>query len=116
MAATPLLFPLNDFAFKIALKNIDPVTGAKTPLTTGPVTGFLSTGSDYTATAADASLVGTITHIANGTWLVFMDAAILPGALLNGLFATTPPNFITIQSGGIRTFTPCIYSAARQTA
>lgn len=116
MPATPLLFPLNDFAFKIALKEIDSLTGVKRPLTTGTVTGFLSTGSDYSATAADATLVCTLVHLGGGSWLVFMDASILIGSLLNGLFASTPPNFITVQTGGVRTFTPCVYAAARQTA
>lgn len=107
------LSPLNDFAAKVKLKQVDSATGAVSPLTTGTVTAFFATSILPTATAAHASLSTSATHIGDGVWLVLFDAAILTPALLDGLFTSTPPVLIAQQVGGMRVWAPVTYLAAR---
>ena len=119
--AVPKLTPLNDFHFWIKLEKVDALTGAKSNLTDadGVVTGFLSTGEDYAAGPALGAPLDTVTLTyvaAKGQWLVFIDGPLLVGATLNAAFgAGQACNFITVQSGGIRRFTRCEYSASRAT-
>lgn len=107
------LYPLNDLGFFAKLKDIHPTTGVVTPLTTGTVTCFLSVGKTSTSTAADPSLSVTAAHIADGKWLIFFDATILTYALLNGLFASTPPYLIIQYPSGFRVYVPLTYVAER---
>lgn len=113
------LFPLNDFAVRVTLKDIDtnpasPTFGKSIPLTTGTVTAFLATSNDPTATAADGTLTMSPTHIANGVWLVSFDAALLTAALLNTLFSATLPYLIVQKPSGVRVYFDVIYQASRQ--
>lgn len=112
-AAALTIFPLNDFAAKAKLRNLDPTTGVETPLTTGPVIAFLATSNGPAATAADAALSMSPVHLGDGVWLIFLDAAVLTTALLDPLFAATPPYLIVQQPGGVRVYAPVAYTAAR---
>lgn len=114
MTPPPLvLYPLNPFVVKTALRTVHPVTGVETRLTTGTVTAFLSTDNGPTATAADPSLSVSATHIGNGVWLIAFDAAVLTPALLDPLFSATTPYLIVQQPGGIRVYAPVTYVPAR---
>ena len=116
--ATPVLYPLNDLAFTVVLKKIDTTVGSATlgkaiALTTGTVTAFLATANTPTATAADASLSVTLTHIANGKWLVHFDGASLTASLLNTHFAAATPYMIIQATGDVRTYVELEYQASR---
>lgn len=108
------LYPLNDFATFVKLKDISPTTGVVTPLTTGTVTAFLATSFGPTAVAADATLQTTAVHVGNGKWLVFLDAAVLTAALLNSKFASTPPYLIVQYAGGLRVYYVGAYVPSRK--
>src|SRR5690348_629197 len=112
--STPLtLSPLNDFAVKAKLKQIDPATGDVGPLTTGTVTAFLATSNSATATAADPSLSVDADHLGDGVWLVSFDGAVLTPELLDPLFGATLPYLIIEQDGNVRVYAPVTYSASR---
>ncbi len=111
--AAPNLYPLNDFILKVKLKEVVAGSVSATPLTTGTVTGFLSTALTPTATAADASLVATCAHVSGGTWRVSVDASLLTAALLNTHFASATPYLILQQADGFRTYVTLAYSASR---
>lgn len=110
-----ILAPDNEFDRSIVLEEINTSTGVRTPITTGTITGFLSTGYDSTATAAHASLSvsgvyiggqlkvtgGTATYDA-GTWLFHIDASVLTKTLLDTYFATATPYFIVTKSSSLR--------------
>lgn len=114
MTAPPItLYPLNDFLVKVSLRTVDSVTGIETPLTTGTVTAFLSTGNGPTATAADASLSVSATHIGKGVWLIAIDAAVLTPTLLDPLFASATPYLIVQQTGGVRVYAAVTYTTSR---
>jgi hypothetical protein len=113
------LYPLNDFAVRVTLKDIDTTPGSPTfgksiPLTSGSVTAFLATSNAPTAAAADPSLTMSPTHIANGVWLVSFDAAVLTAALLATLFAATLPFLIVQKPSGVRVYYDVVYQASRQ--
>lgn len=112
MAANLLtLWPLNDFTVKAKLKTI--VNGVAVPLTSGTVTAFLATSSGPAATAADAALTMSPAHLGNGEWLITFDAAVLTTALLDPLFAATPPFLIVQKPGDVRAYAPVVYATAR---
>lgn len=84
------------------------VSGTLTPVTTGTVTGFLATTNTSSATAADASLSATLTHVggnadglggthAQGTWEFVLDASALTLALLNTHFAATGVAYLIVK-------------------
>jgi hypothetical protein len=110
---TPIIWPLNDFALKAKLKDIDSATGIVAPLITGTVTAFLATSNLPTATAADPTLSVTASNLGLGAWLIFFDATILLPSLLDGLFAATPPYCIIVYPSGIRAVVACAYQASR---
>lgn len=107
------LYPLNDFGVTATLKAVDPATGKSVPLTTGTVSHFISTAYTPTATAADATLAGTATHVGDGKWLISYDAAVLTPTLLATLFATATPYLIMQQTGTFRDYAPLVYVASR---
>jgi hypothetical protein len=110
------LYPLNDLALSVTLKEVSATTGAVTVLTTGTVTGFLATSSGPTATAADPSLVATCNYSsALGKWVVTIDAAILTASLLNTHFAAATPYLILQSASNFRTYITLTYSAGRET-
>ena len=115
----PGLYPLNDLYFLVTLSQVSSTTGEVSALTTGSPTCFLATSNSPTATAADATLAGTITHVGTaaagnqGTWLVSFDAAALTAALLATHFATVTPYCIINLTGGIRVYVELAYSASR---
>jgi hypothetical protein len=114
MTAPPLtLYALNDFFVKTKLFAGNPTTGAVTPLTAGTVTAFLATSNTASATAADPALSMSPTHLGDGVWLIFFDAAVLTTALLDPLFGSTPPYLIIQQPGGLRVYAPVTYTTAR---
>lgn len=114
MSAPPLvLYALNDFFAKVALRQVDASTGVETALTTGTVTAFLATGYGPTATAADPALSVSATHLGKGVWLIAFDAAVLTTALLDPLFGSTPAYLIVQQPGGLRVYTPVTYATTR---
>ena len=114
MAAYPMtIHALNDFAVKAKLRTMNPTTGVIGPLTSGTVTAFLSTTNTAAATAADAALSMTPTHMGDGVWLIFFDAAVLTTALLDTHFASTPPYLIVQQTGELRAYALLSYVAAR---
>ncbi len=98
------LHPLNDFAKYARLKTISSTTGEVTPLKTGTVTAFLSTGGAPSDVAADATLSMSAIHIKDGKWLIFFDASVLTLALLESKFATTPPYLILQHVSGFRVY------------
>lgn len=112
--STPVINPLNDFALYAKLQKINEQTGVRTALTSGSVTAFLATSDAPTATAADASLVVTPTHVADGKWLIFFDASVLQPALLETLFADTTPVLILQHEDGVRVYRTCAYAASRE--
>lgn len=106
------LHPLNDLAYVATVKTVT-AAGALAPLETGTASCFLATSESPTATAADASLVGTATYTGvNGKWLVAYDAAALTPSLLASLFAAVTPHSILTFTDGIRVATPLVYEAA----
>lgn len=107
------LYPLNDFAKYVKLRDISSVTGIVSPLTTGTVTAFLSTGNTPSATAADPSLSMPAVHQSAGKWLVFFDASVLTDALLQTHFANTPPYLIIEYANGFRVYFTGEYSETR---
>lgn len=116
--STPVLYPLNDLGFTVPLKKIDTDSASATfgkaiALTTGTVTAFLATSDLPTAAAADATLVATCTHVANGKWLIHFDGAALTASLLNTHFAAATPYMIVQVSGDIRVAVTLEYQAAR---
>jgi hypothetical protein len=98
------LYALNDFAKLVKAKVIDPDTGAVTDETEATVTAFLATSDAPDAIEADASLKVTPCPFvaAKKGFLVFFDRTILTAALLDGLFATTPPVLIIDDGAGWR--------------
>lgn len=126
MADDPIeIIPLNDLEVKVGpLKNI-PSTGTPTAITTGTVTGFLATSKAADATAADAALSATLTHIGGnddgnggtydqGTWLFLLNAAVLTKALLETHFLTNTPWFIVQRSDDVRVVKECVYRESRE--
>jgi hypothetical protein len=110
---TPIIWPLNDFALKAKLKDIDPATGVVAPLLTGTVTAFLATSNLPTATAADPTLSVTAANLGAGAWLVFFDATVLLPSLLDSLFAATPPYCIIVYPSGLRVAVACATPGTR---
>ncbi len=110
------LYPLNDLGLFVKLKDINATTGVVTPLTTGTVTAFLATTNTPAATAADPSLSVSATHISNGKWLVFFDAAVLTASLLATHFASNTPYLIMEYANGFRVYHEMAYSASREAA
>lgn len=111
------LSPLNDLDITILLEDINTTTGTRTAITSGTVTGFISTSPNPDATAADATLSVSGVHVGgndqytggpdydSGTWLFHLDASALTIALLDSLFngTTTPtPYFIVSKSNAVR--------------
>lgn len=108
-------YPLNDLAITVSLQDINPSTGAKTPLTTGTVRAFISSTYSPLATPADASLEVSATHLNNpaGTWLIFFDASVLTPGLLASLFVEDTPYLIVEQENGIRAYAEMLYMVSR---
>lgn len=111
------LNPLNDktVTFELSVRNSS--TGVLTPVTGGSVSAIIATTDAPDATAADPSLSFNAVHIGgangfeNGTWMVFIDAAVLTVALLASL-----PRYlylIAIRTGDIRAVTRLENVAAR---
>ena len=97
------IYPLNDWVHPVKLFEVEAGAITRTPLETGTVTGFLATSGSPTATAADASLVATAAHVANGWWRVSIDGTLLTASLMDTHFASTNPWLILQQTGNIRT-------------
>jgi len=110
------LYPLNDFAMFVKLKDIDSETGVVAPLTEGTVTAFLATTNEADATAADGTLSVEAVHISSGKWLVFFDASVLTLTLLETHFAAATPYLIVQQSNGFRVYEELEYSESRAAA
>jgi hypothetical protein len=114
MPALPItLYTANDFAAKVRLRTMDPVTGVVTPLTTGTVSAFFSLSNGPGAVAADPALTMSATHLGDGVWFIFFDAGILTAPLLDPLFAASPPYLIVEQPGGVRVYAPVTYAPSR---
>jgi hypothetical protein len=109
------LVPLNDFTVHVPIHYNHATTGTKTPLTTGTVTGFISTSKTSSATAADATLEASLVYVggnpietgssvnhAAGTWQFQLDAAVLTLALLEQHFANATPYLIVKSDNNIR--------------
>ncbi len=107
------LYPLNDLAFYVKLKDIDSATGAVSNLTTGTVTCFLATDDGPSATAADPTLSTTAVHLSSGKWLVFLDASVLTASLLATHFASTAPILIIQYPSGFRVAYTGTYAETR---
>lgn len=114
------LNPLNDktVTFQLSVRNSS--TGVLTPVSTGSVSAIIATTDAPNATAADPTLtfnavyIGGANGFADGTWMVFIDAAVLTVALLAGL-----PRYlylIAIRTGDIRTVVQLENVAARYAA
>jgi hypothetical protein len=108
------LTPLNDLDITIKLEDINTSTGTRTPITTGTVTGFISTSALINATTADAALSVSGVYVGGnpkvsgetgnydaGTWLFHLDASALTYSLLNGLFASAVPYFHVSKSNAV---------------
>lgn len=111
--AAPKLYPLNDFAMKVKLWDIDTTTLVKTPVTTGAVSAFLATSDSPTALPADPTLAMNPPHINGADWAIFFDATTLLPELLETLFALTPPYLIVVSPSGVRAALQLEYVASR---
>jgi hypothetical protein len=109
----PTLYPLNDWAVKATLKDLDTVTGETGPLLTGAVAAFISLSSAASATVAHANLNCSVTHIGDGVWLFFLDASLLTLAILDPLFSGATPYLIVEFPSGFRTANALTYSESR---
>lgn len=107
------IYPANDWACKVKLKDISVIDGSIGPLTTGIVRAFLSTSAGPTATPADSTFDIHATHLGNGIWLILFDAAVLTATLMQSLFGSTPPYLIVEYGGGFRVSTPLVYATTR---
>lgn len=108
----PRVFPLNDFFALVTLNEVTATTGAITAVTTGTVTGFLSTSDGPTATDV-LGLTATLVHTGSGVWSLAIDGTGLTATLLATNFATAEPFLIVQLSGGIRAVTPVKYYPSR---
>jgi hypothetical protein len=115
------LAPDNDLLRTFYLEDVDPITFAKTPVTTGTVTAFLATTKD--GSAADPSLSISAVHVgvasptadeyALGTWGIEFDATILTSSLLATLFAATGKAFLVVEkAGAVRRYEQLTYATA----
>jgi len=106
-------YPLNDFAIKVHLKDVDLTTGKVINLTTGTVTAFVSKTHTSLSTAADGSLNTTCTHVGSGQWLVPFDA--FDVTLIESLFTEGDLAYLIVeQLGGIRVYVPLVYHESRE--
>lgn len=105
--------PLNDLALIVKLYNIDPVTGAKTPLSGGSAVAFLAISNLPTAVTVDNTLSLVPVDLTGGKWLVSFDGAILTAAILALHFVATPPFLIIQHNSGVRVYVPLVYEPAR---
>lgn len=111
------LNPLNDKTITFELNTRNSSTGVLTPVTSGTVTVIIATTDAPDATEADAALVFTAVYIGGangfvaGTWMVFIDGAVLTVALLASL-----PRYLYLiarRTGDIRAVTRLENVAAR---
>lgn len=108
----PRLFPLNDFFALVTLNEVTATTGVVTAVTSGTVTGFLSTSDSPTATDV-LGLTATLVHTGSGVWSLSLSATGLTATLLATNFATAEPFLHVELSGGIRAVTPVRYFPSR---
>jgi hypothetical protein len=117
------LAPDNDLLRTFYLEDVDPVTFATTPVTTGTVTFFLSQTKDGSAaaTALSASAIHVGVTVAAtgqyvlGTWGLELDATILTSAVLEPLFGATNGNkayLIVTKAGAVRRYEQLTYATA----
>jgi hypothetical protein len=108
------LTPLRDLTLEVVAKNYvaSGTSIAQTPITSGAMSAFLATSNSPTASAADASLVGTCTHVGTGHWLVTFDAAILTASLLATHFAAATPYCIVQIPSEFRDYVTLTYRAS----
>lgn len=112
--STIYLTPLRDLKIEIVAKNyvIANSKVSQAAITTGTMSAFLATSNGPTATAADASLVGTCTHAGTGHWLVEFDAAILTASLLATHFASATPYCIVSIPNEFRDYVTLTYRSS----
>lgn len=111
--AAPKISSQNDFIIKVKLYEVASGAITRSALTTGTVTGFLSTSNASDATAADASLVATISHVSDGWWRVSIDASVLTQTLMDTNFASPASCYLIItQSNNFRRYIELEYSDA----
>lgn len=109
----PKISSQNDFVCAVKLFEVADAKITKSALTTGTVTGFLATTNVSNATAADASLVATITHIKDGWWRVSIDGAILTRTLMDTNFGGAGGCFlIIVQTNNLRRYIELDYDDA----
>ena len=105
--ATKTISPANDYVEYILLEDTDPETGVVGPVTSGTITGFLSTSNSSTATAIDPSLsvtgvyVGGANNYDAGTWMFIIDATVITAALIGGKGTIF---FIVQKPGAVRVY------------
>lgn len=120
-----ILSPSNDFVATIFLEDVDGVTFAPVPLTSGVVSAFISTSNDPLATSIDPTLIVGVVHVGVaapaadqyplGTWGVVFPADILTPALLDPFFKDggNTPYVIVVVSGGARVYQQLKYVRTR---
>lgn len=100
--AAPKISSQNDFALDVFIPK--PKSGARgTEGATGlTISGFLATSNASNATAADASLVPTVTELSGGWYRVTMDASVLTRTLMNTNFNASTPYLILTSTNNFR--------------
>ena len=110
--AAPKISSQNDFVIAVKLYQVASGAITRTAHTSGTVTGFLATSNESDATAADASLVATISHVSDGWWRVSIDASVLTQSLMDTHFAAATPYLIISQSNNFRRYIELDYDDA----
>lgn len=121
------LNPLNKFFRTVVIEDVDDTTGATIPVVSGTLTAFLATSNEPDATAADATLSVTGTHVGVdvpddthpfplGTWLVEIGGNTLTVSLLDSLFTNATPYLIVIYSDLDRVYEKLTYQRTRKAA
>jgi hypothetical protein len=114
MAAEPIYFyPGNNLALIVTLRDIDEDTGRLVPLLTGAVETYLA--SDIQGEVQmHASLVGTVTHLVRGLWLVQYTGATFDRTLLDSLLVDGDPAYLIIKlPSSVLAYTTLTYKTAR---
>ena len=83
--AIPTLYPDNDLAFKVKLKQLNLTSGDVEAMTAGTVNAFLSATKGGTQSGM---LTTTLSSIGDGVWLGIFDASILPDSTIDPVFGT----------------------------
>lgn len=109
------LRPDNDFQRHVLIEETNS-SGVNVPVTSGTITAFLATSKGSNATAADATLSGSMTYIGGangiveGTWQFQLDASVLTRTLLNTHFGASLVAYLHFsKANSFRRFVPVEY-------